>query len=108
MSDYQVLFDGTSDRPWGKMLFAQRSADRQPEPPRQLVWGEITALIRSKRDVMGHDWHTMAEVAQLIDRPVSAVMSPIGALATSGHMEREHAPVGRRFIGTVQRYRWKP
>lgn len=107
LTDHVVMWDGTSARPWGKMLFAPRSVQRDA-PKRSEHHGEITALIRQKRSVMGHDWLTVAEIAAIIDRSVSETMSPVCALANAGQLEREHAPLGGRMIGgVVQRYRWR-
>lgn len=99
-----VIFDGTPNRPMGRMLFGPESAAVEPATP-DLEYGTATKRLRAHSQAL-RDWLTVHQIAEIINLSASQASSPVNTLVHAGVMEREvinHAG-GRR--GGPQRYRW--
>jgi hypothetical protein len=97
-----VLFDGTANAPWGRMLFAEESAHvepAKPEPP----WGDRTTQIRWAVVQHGDQWFTADQIASLIPVNRDLVGNTLARLVQRGWIER-----ARKIPMQRQQYRRIP
>lgn len=95
-----VLFDGTASRPWGRMLFAEESA-QQAQPPSVRVWGDRTQRIRAAVCRQGDRWFTADDIAALTQCDRDLVGNALARFAARGDLiKARKSPMQR------QQYRW--
>lgn len=115
MTEHEVIWDGTPARPGGRMLFAPegvvvpreaaKPTDARAGRVSDLPYGEVTRRLRQQASML-RVWHTLPEIAAVVQLTTDQIDSSVGSLVRHGVMEREIAG-HTGGLRQSQRYRWK-
>ena len=97
-----VLFDGTRDRPWGRIIFADEST-QQPNPPIQHpLYGDRTKMIRSViRQQVG--WFTADDIGKAANVDRDLVSNTLSGMVRKGEvMKARKLPMQRQQYQVVR------
>jgi hypothetical protein len=108
-----VLFDGTSNRPYGKMLFCEQSVTVAPPPePEPLIRREyrtVVTQVRALKASCGSQWYTAAEFGSMCGLDRERMSRVIAGLIKRGEMRPERKrPMRSGAYKEQQRYQFLP
>jgi hypothetical protein len=108
-----VLFDGTANRPYGKMLFSEQSVTVAPPPePEPLIRREyrtVVTQVRALKASCGSQWYTAAEFGEMCGLDRERMSRVIAGLIKRGEMRPERKrPMRSGAYKEQQRYQFLP
>jgi hypothetical protein len=106
-----VLFDGTANRPYGKMLFSEQSVTVAPPPaPEPLIRREyrtVVTQVRALKASCGSQWYTAAEFGSMCGLDRERMSRVIAGLIKRGEMRPERKrPMRSGAYKEQQRYQF--